>query len=92
MQRVEPTMLTRHAVCGRRNWSERRSPQDELTAAEPEQVGQVRMAAGKLLALHGAREIESWYGVDGEMFAEVGLEPGPVERLTDVARLQTSAG
>ena len=44
----EPAELARHVVRGRRHRAERRPPDDELGVAEAHQIGQVRVAAGKL--------------------------------------------
>src|SRR5262249_39063061 len=61
-----------------------------LTAAETNEVGQVRMAAGKLLDLHRAREIEARNGVPGETFVQVRFQPGPVECFTNIPCVHTS--
>ena len=55
MHRREPAELARHVVRGRRHRPERRTPNDDLDIAEAKQVGEVRVAAGKLRHLHGSR-------------------------------------
>ena len=48
VHRRQPAELARHVVRGRRHRPERRTPDDDVGVAEADQVGEVRVAAGKL--------------------------------------------
>src|SRR5437764_14700520 len=48
----EDVVLTRHVMRARRQRPERRAAEDELATARAKEIGQIRMAAWKLLDFH----------------------------------------
>ena len=89
MKRGEPAIFARHVVRLRRHRTKRRPPQHKFRAAEPQQIGQVRVAAGKLRDGHVRGEIEAADLARFEMPPQVGGERGPIELFgrTNLARI-----
>ena len=81
MERGEPAELARHVVRLRRNGPERRPADDELGAAEPHEIGEVGVAAGKLRDLHVGRQVEPFDVKFGKVAPEIRRERGPIELL-----------
>ncbi len=69
--------------CARgRNRTERWTPHDQFGTAEPNQVCEVRVAAGKLRQLHVGVEAQARNIAVGKMPSKIGGECGPVEFFT----------
>jgi hypothetical protein len=81
VHRRQPSEFARHVVRGRRHRAEWRASHDDVAAGEPDQVGQVGMAAGKLRDLERGGEIESWNLVRGQMLPQPFDQPRPIELL-----------
>ena len=48
MHHLQKSKLTRHVVSFRRDWPQRATPQDVLDSINLQQIGKVRVPAGKL--------------------------------------------
>ena len=74
VHRREPAELARHVVRGRRHRAERRAADDDVDVAEAHEIGQVRVAAGKLRDLRLARHVEAWHAARRQTLAQPGDE------------------
>ena len=78
MHRRQPAELARHVVRRRRHRAERRPAHDELGVAEAHEVGQVRVAAGKLRRPPArARRRGPAIAAGRQMLAQLGDERAP---------------
>jgi hypothetical protein len=81
VHRRQPPELARHVVRGGGDRPERWPPDDDFGVAEPNEVRQVRVAAGKLRYRRLARHIDRIDSARGQMFPQPADEPGPIQLL-----------
>ena len=81
VHRRQPPEFARHVVRGGRDRAERRTPDHDLDVAESHEIGQVRMAAGKLRHLGIAAHIQASHAARRQTVAQPGDEARPIELL-----------
>ena len=82
MDRRQPPVLAGHVVGGRGDRPERRPADDEVRAAEPHLIRQVRVSTRKLRDLHGLAKVELRDVRRGPLISQPRLQSRPVELFT----------